>query len=191
MRPSGPMAKRDLRRRLLAARAGLGPTELAQAAAEITQHLLADQQVCRARTVAAYVPVGREPGSARLLDALVARGTQVLLPVLLPDDDLDWAPYSGSLVEASGGLLEPDGARLGPQAIAEADVVLVPGLAVDAHGIRMGRGGGSYDRALAGVPAGVLTIVVLHDGEVLDQVPCEPHDCPVGAVVTPSGLHRF
>ncbi|HEY9564205.1 MAG TPA: 5-formyltetrahydrofolate cyclo-ligase, partial [Nocardioides sp.] len=189
--PYGPMAKRDLRRRLLAARADLDPTELAQAAVQITQHLLADERVCRARTVAAHVPVGREPGSGRLLDALLEQGAQVLLPVLLPDDDLDWAAYSGSLVQASRGLLEPDGARLGPEAIAEADVVLVPGLAVDGHGIRMGRGGGSYDRALARVPDGVLTIVVLHDGVVLDQVPCEPHDCPVGAVVTPSGLHRF
>src|SRR3546814_11157798 len=108
--------------------------------------------------VASHVPFGREPGSGRLLDELLGQGGKVLLTVLLPDDDLDWAAYSGSLVQASRGLLEPDGARLGPEAIAEADVVLVPGLAVDGHGIRMGRGGGSYDRALARVPDGVLTI---------------------------------
>src|SRR3546814_17480197 len=131
MRPYGPMAKRDLRRRLLAARADLDPTELAQAAVQITQHLLADERVCRARTVAAHVPVGREPGSGRLLDALLEQGAQVLLPVLLPDADLAWAAYCGSLVPASRGLLEQDGAWLCHAAIAGAHVELVPGLAVE------------------------------------------------------------
>ena len=100
--------------------------------------------------MAAYVAVGSEPGTAALLDALVAAGKRVVLPVLLPDGDLDWAAYAGDqdLVPARFGLLEPGGQRLGPDAVGTADVVLVPGLAVSARGERLGRGGGSYDRAL-------------------------------------------
>ena len=96
-----------------------------------------------------------EPGTGLLLDALHAAGKRVLLPVLRADNDLDWAVYTGELVPASRGLLEPAGPLLGVTAIADADVVLVPGLAASAGGNRLGRGGGSYDRALARVGEGV------------------------------------
>jgi 5-formyltetrahydrofolate cyclo-ligase len=80
---------------------------------------------------------------------------------------------------------------LGRDAVATADVVLVPGLAVDRTAMRLGRGGGSYDRALGRVPVGTFVCTLLYDGEVLDEVPAEPHDRPVTAVVTPSGLTRL
>jgi 5-formyltetrahydrofolate cyclo-ligase len=117
----------------------------------------------------------------------------VILPVLLPDGDLDWAPYDGpdGLVPASRGLLEPVTARLGPDAVATADVVLVPGLAVDTAGVRLGRGGGSYDRALARVPVGTFTCVLLYEGEVGVPVPVEPHDRAVGWAATPAGVVRL
>ena len=104
-----------------------------------------------ALTVAAYVSIGYEPSTHELLDRLHAAGVRVLLPVLLPDNDLDWAAYEGAahLLPAARGLLEPDGPRLGPEAVTGADVVLLPGLAVDGRGLRLGRGGGSYDRVLA------------------------------------------
>ncbi|MFJ9414565.1 5-formyltetrahydrofolate cyclo-ligase [Streptomyces sp. NPDC101227] len=149
-----------------------------------------------ARTVAAYVSFGNEPPTLPLLDRLRAAGVRVLLPVLLPDNDLDWAAYEGPerLVAAGWGLLEPDGGRLGPEAVTEADVVLLPGLAVDGRGLRLGRGGGSYDRVLerlerAGSAASL--VVLLYDAEVLEAVPAEPHDRIVHAAVTPSGVHRF
>jgi 5-formyltetrahydrofolate cyclo-ligase len=117
----------------------------------------------------------------------------VLLPVLLPDDDLDWAVYTGPdcLVSARRGLLEPDGEPLGVDAVATADVVLVPGLAVSPTGLRLGRGGGSYDRALGRVPVGTFTCVLLYDDEVGLDVPTEPHDRPVLAAATPSGVVRL
>ena len=81
---------------------------------------------------------------------------------------------------------------VGPDAVAAVDAVLVPGLAVDRRGNRLGRGGGSYDRALARVGGRAFTCVVLHDGEVVDiPLPREPHDVPVAAAATPSGLHRL
>ncbi|GAA2950037.1 5-formyltetrahydrofolate cyclo-ligase [Streptomyces enissocaesilis] len=162
---------------------------LARAALELPE--LAD-----AGTVAAYVSVGREPGTRALLDALRARGVRVLLPVLLADNDLDWAPYEGAerLARARLGLLEPQGARLGVQAVAEADAVLLPGLAVDGRGVRLGRGGGSYDRVLARLEAAGAhphLVVLLYDEEVVARVPREPHDHLVSAVVTPAGVRRF
>ena len=77
------------------------------------------------------------------------------------------------------------------EAVATADAVLVPGLAVGADGLRLGRGGGSYDRALGRVPVGTFTCVLLYDDERLPVVPAEPHDRPVAAAATPAGITRF
>ncbi len=141
-----------------------------------------------ADVVAAYVSVGREPGTGPLIEALHAAGTRVLLPVLRSDFDLDWGLFTGDLVAASRGLLEPSGARLGVSALVEADVVLAPGLAVSSDGDRLGQGGGCYDRALARVPEGIPVAVVLHDDEVGLAIPTERHDRRVTHVVTPAGV---
>ncbi|MFI9649009.1 5-formyltetrahydrofolate cyclo-ligase [Streptomyces sp. NPDC052040] len=189
-----------LRRGLLAARAGLTAHDVAAAAAALARRALELPELAGADTVAAYVSVGTEPGTPPLLDALRARGVRVLLPVLLPDNDLDWGVYTGpeGLVRVRHGsrmaLLEPAGARLGPEAVRAADAVLLPGLAVDARGMRLGRGGGSYDRVLARLErAGTdpALVVLLYDAEVLGHVPDEEHDRPVHAVVTPAGVRRF
>ena len=179
-------AKTALRDQVLAARRRLPLPGLAEAAQALADHLLADPAVRRAAAVAAYVSVGREPGTSVLLDALGAAGKRVLLPVVLPDLDLDWAVHDGALVPAARGLLEPAGPRLGVDAVATADVVLVPGLAVSPDGHRLGQGGGCYDRALTRVPVGTPTCVLLHDGELGLDVPVEPHDRPVTHAVTPS-----
>lgn len=186
-------AKLALRDQLVTARGRLGLAEIGRRAHATAEALLAAEEVRRAATVAAYVGVGREPGTSPLLDGLAAAGKRVLLPLLLPDNDLDWATYAGpeSLASAPRGLLEPDTPPLGPDAIATADAVIVPGLAVDRTGLRMGRGGGSYDRALARVPVGTFTCVVLNSEEVLDRVPAAPHDRRVTAVATEKGLVRF
>ena len=138
----------------------------------------------------AYVSVGSEPGTGLLLDALVAAGKRVLLPVVLPDLDLDWAVYDGpgSLAPATRGLYEPTGPRLGRDAIRTADVVLVPGLGVSPAGERLGQGGGCYDRVLPRVPAGTPVAVVLFDDEVGVAVPAEPHDVRVGFALTAGGV---
>ncbi|MFS3127048.1 5-formyltetrahydrofolate cyclo-ligase [Nocardioides sp. Bht2] len=185
-------AKLSVRDQLLTHRNRLTPAELVAAAEQIADHLLASREVALAATVAAYVSIGTEPGTGLLLDRLREAGKRVLLPCLLADNDLDWALYDGDLRRARFGILEPAGERLGVEAVAGADVVLVPGLAVDRTGLRLGRGGGSYDRALGRVPQGTFTCVLLHDGEVRDHVPSEPHDRPVTAAVTPGGgLVRF
>lgn len=189
-------AKALLRRELLTARRLLTGEDVERAATLLASRALELPEVAGARTVAAYVSVGSEPGTRALLDALRTRGVRVLLPVLLTDNDLDWAPYEGpdNLRRAGRGLLEPAGARLGTDAVLDADVVLLPGLAVDGRGMRLGRGGGSYDRVLARLTAAGVhpaLIVLLYDDEVAARVPEEPHDHPVDAVVTPAGPRRF
>jgi 5-formyltetrahydrofolate cyclo-ligase len=186
-------AKTAMRDQLMTTRNRRPLLERSEVAREIALHLTAAPEVRRAATITAYVAVGSEPGTAPLLQALVAAGKRVLLPVLLPDGDLDWAAYAGDqdLVAARFGLLEPGGRRLGPDSVATADVVLLPGLAVSARGERLGRGGGCYDRALGRVPAGTFTCVLLHDDEVGVEVPVEAHDRPVTAAAHPAGITRF
>ncbi|WP_406861437.1 5-formyltetrahydrofolate cyclo-ligase [Streptomyces sp. HUAS MG47] len=188
--------KAVLRRQLLARRALLSSEDVDAAARAIARQGQGLAELAAAGTVAAYVSIGTEPGTRALLDTLRARGVRVLLPVLLPDNDLDWAVYEGAahLERARLGLLEPAGERLGPDAVRTADTVLLPGLAVDARGMRLGRGGGSYDRVLARLAdagADPALVVLLYADEVVARVPEEPHDHPVQAVVTPEGVHRF
>ena len=185
--------KLALRDQLVTARGHRSLLEVAEGARAIAEHLLALPEVRRAATVALYVSIGTEPGTGPLLDAIRASGRRVVLPVVLPDLDLDWAAYEGpeQLIRARRGLLEPTGRRLGPDSIGTADVVLTPGLAVDRTGLRMGQGGGCYDRALGRVPVGTFTCTLLYDGELVERVPAAPHDRRVTAVATPSGVTRL
>jgi 5-formyltetrahydrofolate cyclo-ligase len=179
--------KAALRTRLLAARSGLADSRRREAARLIRDTLLSLPALQMAGTVAAYYSVGTEPDTRALVFGMWKRGTYVLLPLLRPDGDLDWASYEGpdSMVPGPRGLLEPSEPPRGPQAVARADVVLAPALAVDAAGNRLGRGGGSYDRALARVGPLIPLIALLYDDELLDRVPVAPHDTPVRAVVRP------
>lgn len=189
----GVRAKPALRAAVTAARRAVPASERAEAAAAVTAALLSLPEVAAARTVGLYVSIGTEPTTTQLLDVLRSRDVRVLIPVLRDDFDLDWAIYAGQdqMSPAARGTLAPVGEPLGTDAVAAADVVVVPALAVGADGTRLGRGGGSYDRALARVPAGRPVIALLYDGELLAAVPAEPHDRRVTVVVTPSGVHRL
>lgn len=181
--------KIPLRRELLAARKAVDAGRRAARAAA-----LADGVVALAASrgtglvVCAYLPVGSEPGSIAMLDALREAGHVVLLPVV-PDEpgSLDWAVYDGpaSLADGPLGLREPTGPRLGVAGITEADLVLVPALAVDRAGNRLGRGGGYYDRTLPLAGPDALVIAVVDDHELLDAVPADPHDMRVAGVLRP------
>ena len=130
------------------------------------------------RVVAVYLSFATEPGTGPLIQWLADQRVRALAPTLLPDADLGWMEV-------------PDGAPLGLDAITDAEVILVPALAVDLRGHRLGRGGGSYDRALARVRPGQTVLAVVHDQEVLDAVPFEPHDRVVDGALTPSGVRYF
>jgi 5-formyltetrahydrofolate cyclo-ligase len=179
--------KGTLRRRQVAARTAMPDSIRNESGRLIRDHVLEMPQVTSAGTIAAYYSVGTEPDTRGLIFALWKRGSYVVLPVLLPDGDLDWASYEGpeSLAPGPRGVLQPVEPVRGTGTVARADVVLVPALAVDVRGRRLGRGGGSYDRALARVGPQVPTIALLYDSELLPSVPAEEHDQAVRAVARP------
>lgn len=145
-------------------------------------------------TVCGYLPVGTEPGSAAMLDGLLALGWRVLLPIVEEDGPLEWAVYYGvdGLHPGPFGLREPGGRRLGAAAVAEASIVLVPALAVDRRGVRLGRGAGHYDRSLTLADPTARRIALVRDDELVDELPSEPHDIRMHAVLTPGyGLCEF
>jgi 5-formyltetrahydrofolate cyclo-ligase len=186
--------KAALRRRILAARRAMSAGQRAASGRRLRDGLLTLPELQMAGTVAAYVSVGTEPSTEGLIFALWKRGTYVLLPVLLADGDLDWASYEGpaSLVPGPRGLLQPSDRRRGVTAITSADLIIAPALAVDPAGRRLGRGGGSYDRALARVGPAVLSIALLYDEELVSHVPAGGHDQRVRAVARPSeGISRL
>ncbi|WIM85804.1 5-formyltetrahydrofolate cyclo-ligase [Candidatus Mycobacterium wuenschmannii] len=181
--------KAALRERLLAARRAVPDDDRARQATALLDHVAGLD--IRGGTVCAYVPVGAEPGSMAMLDALLGRADRVLLPVArttAADDSvaLQWGEYRpGELVTARFGLLEPPGPHLPASTIADAAVVVLPALAVDHSGARLGRGRGFYDRTLALRDPSSRLIAVIRDEELLDEVPHEPHDVPVTHALTP------
>ena len=186
--------KGALRARLQANRAAPDAGLLAEAARRLHAVVLPAPEIAAATRVAAHVSVGREPGTGCRTGTLSNRGVEVLLPLLLPAGDLDGTPYTGprSRASAARGLLVPTAEPRGVDAVTGVDVSLVPGLAADRHGTRLGRGGGSYDRVLARLAGRPLSCVLLHDGELLDvPIPREPHDVPVDVAATPRGLRRL
>lgn len=162
----------------------------AAAADLLTAHVLALAARCGG-PVAAYLPVGSEPWSVDGVEAVRAAGHDVLLPVVAGRGPLEWALHTGpdGLVPGPLGLREPSGPRLGPAALARAALVLLPGLAADRTGVRLGRGAGYYDRSLHHAAPGTPLVVVLHDGELVDALPAEPHDRRVDAALLPGAGH--
>ena len=186
--------KMALRRQLLTHRKKIDVLERDASTRSLRDAVLSLPEIQMAGTVAAYVSVGTEPDTRGLIYALWKRGTYVLLPLLRADNDLDWASYEGpdSLGPGPHGLLEPTEPPRGVPAITSADLVIVPALAVDRAGMRLGRGGGSYDRALARVGAAIPTIALIYDDELLDEVPAGPLDQPVRMAAQPGqGITRL
>jgi len=182
--PEPAARKRELRARLLAARRALPEPARREAARRVGEVLTGLLAAYAGRTIAGYVPMATEPGGPDLPDLLAAavgESGRVLLPVLREDLDLAWAVAGAA------------GAPLAPAAIREAALLVVPAVAVDYQGVRLGRGGGSYDRALARVAPGAEVVAVLHDGELSERpLPAEPHDRRVTAAILPGpGLVRL
>jgi 5-formyltetrahydrofolate cyclo-ligase len=151
----------------------------------LTDQLLAFTE--GAKTIASFSPLSIEPDVADFNDRAVARGQRLLLPKI-EGDSLSWAD-PGEMQPGRYGILSPTGA---PADLALADLVLLPALAVDQSGVRLGQGGGFYDRTLASLRPGQISLVaVVFDDEVFDSLPVEEHDIRVSAAVTPSRIWHF
>jgi 5-formyltetrahydrofolate cyclo-ligase len=181
--------KAVLREQLLAARRCVANDVRAAEARLLSERL--ELVVSSGSTVCAYVPVGTEPGSIEMLDMLLGRARRVLLPVARTTADdtpmrLRWGEYQpGTLVSGRWGLLEPREPWLPESTLAEASLVIVPSLAVDRRGVRLGRGRGFYDRSLDGRNPQARLIAMVRDAEFVDELPAEPHDVPMTHALTP------
>jgi 5-formyltetrahydrofolate cyclo-ligase len=177
--------KRAWRDRVLLGRASL-PSDVRSARAAALVEQIVELAAGVNGPVCGYLPFGTEPGSIAWLEALQAVEHEVLLPVVrLAAGPLDWARYHGpdALRRGQLGLLEPTTPTLGPEAAMTAKLVLVPALAADRQGVRLGRGGGYYDRTLSLVASDTSCVVVLNPEELVDELPAEEHDRRVAAAL--------
>jgi 5-formyltetrahydrofolate cyclo-ligase len=182
--------KSELRAAILAARRAVDPQVRDAESLALCAHLAA--LVGDGDTACAYVPIGAEPGSLELIDSMLRCGVRVLLPVARHDGSgiplpLEWGEYRpGGLVGARFGLLEPGEPRLPADAVASAAVILVPALAVDRDGVRLGRGAGFYDRSLPLAGPAARLVAVVRDDELVERLPAEAHDVRMTHALTPT-----
>lgn len=186
------VVKEDFRALLRTARRARSPRRQADAAAALVDVVETIPALADVRCVAAYCARPSEPDTGPLLDALAARGVEVLLPVLGAGLQREWAMFAGAhdlQQRAPGRPAEPSTPSLGADALALADVILAPALAVDTAGTRLGQGGGWYDRALTHARPGTPIVALVFAEELYDAaehpLPREPHDRPVDMVATP------
>lgn len=137
----------------------------------------------------AYVPTRTEPGSTDLLDAVAEVAGRVLLPITGEPGPLSWVEYSGAdgLRPAKYGIREPAGSVLPPESLSEVECMLIPALAVDLRGTRLGRGAGFYDRTLGLVGPQTRLVAIVRDSELVETLPLDDHDVPMGWALTPGG----
>ncbi|WP_125610253.1 5-formyltetrahydrofolate cyclo-ligase [Specibacter cremeus] len=145
--------------------------------------------------VCCYLSAGTEPPTPALLAALVQAGYRVLVPVCEPGFQLSWARWFPGVRMARSPLapvLEPVGPRFPFDAVGPVAGILLPALAVDLSGVRLGQGGGYYDRFLATAGTHPRAAVV-HDTEVLPAgtLPHDALDRPVDYIVSPGGVRRI
>lgn len=194
--------KQDWRGRLLEARRRIDPAQCRDAghklAGLLTGRLLAKVERSRSDqslTVAAFSSIRGEIAMGPSLNLLLGRGYQVLVPMLGTGTQIGWGRLQSEqdlndMKRIPGWRPdEPDMPALPAQALNQADLILVPALAIDHAGIRLGRGGGWYDRALE-LRAGQTPVVgICWPGEFVEvPLPHLNHDLPVDAVLTPEGF---
>lgn len=181
--------KRALRAEVRERRRTRTSTRREHDAAAITQRLEELTDRFHAATLAAYLSLSDEPPTRDFVRWATERGIRVLLPVSREDGLLDWAPYEGDEeVEDVIGMPAPATELLGPIAINDADLIIVPAASVDRSGMRMGWGRGYFDKTLGSMEGCPPVYAVIFDDELVDSVPQERHDMPVDGVVTPSGI---
>ena len=179
--PAARLVKHAMREGIRAERLIRAPGRRAADAQGLTAVALEQPEIARARCAAVYASAPSAPGTGPLCQSLRASGVRVLSAVLLDDGHLEWSP--------------DDDDALGPAGIGEADVVIIPALAVDTLGNRLGQGSGFFDRTLQALEPTVTVFAMVYESEVLDAavepVPAEAHDRPVDAVITPNRCLRL
>ncbi len=183
--------KRALRAELRERRRIMTSSERTSATAKFAEHLATLTKRLNARSVAAYLPSTDEPNVRDYLAWAEKEGIRVLTPVSRDDGLLDWVASTGDETEGQFGWPEPVGELLGPIAINDVDLIIVPAASVDRTGMRMGWGRGYFDRTLGSMEKCPPVYAVIFDSELVDSVPSEVHDKRVNGVVTPNAIVTF
>ncbi|WZH35732.1 MAG: 5-formyltetrahydrofolate cyclo-ligase [Microbacterium enclense] len=146
-----------------------------------------------ARSISCFLSTTTEPGTRAFVTDAVARGIRVLLPITREDGLLDWAVATpdADISEGLFGLPEPVGDVLGPIAVNDVDLLIIPAAAVDRSGMRLGWGRGYFDKTLGSMEKCPPVYAVIFDSEFVDDVPRDVHDQPVSGVVTPTRTVRI
>ncbi|KQZ06056.1 5-formyltetrahydrofolate cyclo-ligase [Microbacterium sp. MEC084] len=181
-------AKRALRAELRERRQLLSDAQREAADEGIRAQLEALIARLGAHSVSCFLSSPTEPGTRGFIRWAMSRGIRVLLPVMREDGLLDWTVASpgGEEVETPLGVPEAVGDLLGPIAVNDVDVMLIPAAAVDRTGMRMGWGRGYFDKTLGSMDRRPPVYAVIYDSELVDSVPRDVHDQPVSGVVTPT-----
>lgn len=187
MSPDIENEKRALRADLRERRQLLSDQQRETAASGLTEQLDALIAAHDARSISCFLSTSTEPDTRAFILGAVQRGIRVLLPITRADGLLDWAVADDSDEVAEGlfGLPEPTGEVLGPIAVGDVDLMIIPAAAVDAEGTRLGWGRGYFDKTIGSMVNCPPVYAVTYDSEVLDSLPRELHDQPVTGVVTP------
>lgn len=184
--------KRALRAELRERRRIRTATRRQEDADALTANLIRIASDLGARSLSAYLSLPDEPDTRAFIDWAAGEGIRVLLPVSRDDGLLDWAPYDGNGEDADAlGMPTPTTELLGPIAINDVDLILVPAAAVDRSGMRLGWGRGYFDKTIGSMEKSPPVYAVIFDDELLDEVPRERHDQPVNGVVMPGGIVTF
>lgn len=179
--------KKELRRKILSQRAALSPEEIAQKSEAIAAKVLALPFYQEAKVIMVYLSFRQEVETRPIIEHALAAGKRIVAPVtdrvqkkLIP---LEIKNYPHDLAPGAWGILEPKlyCPSVNPR---EIDLVLVPGVAFDQAGNRLGYGGGFYDRFLKDLREGAITIALAYSFQVKGRIPAEKNDLPVACVVT-------
>ena len=182
--------KRALRAEIRERRRITPAHERSEATASVTQNL--QQLAGGIRSIAAYLSTPDEPNTRDFLGWACQQGIRVLIPFSREDGLLDWAPYDGKEeAEDVLGMPVPTTELLGPIAINDVDLIIVPAACVDQSGMRMGWGRGYFDKTLGSMEKCPPVYAVIFDSELVESVPSEVHDQRVDGVVTPSGITKL
>ena len=149
--------------------------------------LFESSEMQSAKVISSYLSYEHEPDTSEINDAILNSGRTLLLPRMLSDKSLEFLPWDGNskALNSVGKIKEPIGTRY----LGEIDVMLVPALAVDKSGNRLGQGGGSFDRALQNYRG--WSVALINSKELFETIPTESHDMKVDAALTELGLVRF
>ncbi|NYE19664.1 5-formyltetrahydrofolate cyclo-ligase [Microbacterium immunditiarum] len=181
-------AKRALRAELRERRSMRSEQGRREAAAGIREQLDALVERHGARSISCFLSTSIEPGTREFVGGAVARGIRVLLPITRKDGLLDWtvAEPEFDIAEGLFGQPEPVGELLGPIAVNDVDLMIIPAAAVDRTGMRLGWGRGFFDKTIGSMERCPPVYAVIFDSEFVDELPSDLHDQRVTGAVTPS-----